>query len=93
MFSQVEASACLHGIGVVKVMGRSCGYLAAHTALASRDVDICLIPEVAFDMEGRHGLFAHVRRLLRTKGYCVRPRVLALSCGFCRSGCWCCGQC
>jgi len=22
-------------------------------------------------MEGRHGLFAHVRRLLRTKGYCI----------------------
>lgn len=32
-------------------------YLAAHTALASRDVDICLIPEVDFQMEGVNSAF------------------------------------
>eukprot|EP00286_Rhodomonas_abbreviata_P026637 CAMPEP_0181313402 /NCGR_PEP_ID=MMETSP1101-20121128/14227_1 /TAXON_ID=46948 /ORGANISM="Rhodomonas abbreviata, Strain Caron Lab Isolate" /LENGTH=358 /DNA_ID=CAMNT_0023420349 /DNA_START=208 /DNA_END=1280 /DNA_ORIENTATION=+ len=69
--ARIEASACLHGIGIVKVMGRSCGYLAAHAALASRDVDICLIPEVEFDMEGPGGLIAHLRKLLRSQGYCV----------------------
>ena len=35
-----------NGIGVVKLMGRSAGFLAAFATLASQDVDLCLVPEV-----------------------------------------------
>jgi 6-phosphofructokinase 1 len=36
----------------VKLMGRSSGYIAMYATLASHDVDICLIPEVSFILEG-----------------------------------------
>ncbi len=42
----VEARSAYNGIGVVKLMGREAGFIAAHAALASGDVDLCLIPEV-----------------------------------------------
>lgn len=34
-------------------------------------VDVCLIPEVDFEMDGRDGLLRYVERLLMTKGHCV----------------------
>ena len=38
-------------IGLVKVMGRSAGFLAAHTALATECVDICLLPEIPVNID------------------------------------------
>lgn len=46
--ANVEAEAAEYGVGIVKLMGRYCGYIAVYSALASRDVNICLIPEVHF---------------------------------------------
>lgn len=43
-----EAMAAENGVGIVRLMGRYCGYIAVHACLASRDVNICLIPEVTF---------------------------------------------
>lgn len=34
-------------------------------------VDVCLIPEVNFVMDGEQGLMAYLRRLLADKGHCV----------------------
>lgn len=34
-------------------------------------VDVCLIPEVNFAMDGEQGLMAYLRRLLADKGHCV----------------------
>jgi 6-phosphofructokinase 1 len=48
----VEASCTPNGIGIVKLMGREAGYIAAHATLASREVDLCLIPEVAVPLNG-----------------------------------------
>ena len=42
----VEATSCSKGVGIVKLMGRDAGFVAAHAALASNLVDLCLIPEV-----------------------------------------------
>ena len=39
------AQDCVDGVGVVKLMGRECGFVAMHATLASNDVDICLLPE------------------------------------------------
>lgn len=42
----LQAHSAYHGIGIVKLMGRSSGFIAMHASLASGQVDICLIPEV-----------------------------------------------
>ena len=46
--ANVEAEAAEYGVGIVKLMGRYCGYISVAASLASRDVNICLIPEVHF---------------------------------------------
>ena len=47
-FSQFfsQAHSAYRGIGIVKLMGRSSGFIAMQASLASGQVDICLIPEV-----------------------------------------------
>ena len=52
-------------------MGRDSGYIAAFATLASRDVNICLIPESPFEVEGEYGLCENVIKRLKTKGHCV----------------------
>ncbi len=41
-----EAEGAENGIGIVKVMGRDSGFIAATAALANSVVDFCLIPEI-----------------------------------------------
>ncbi|MDR0601990.1 MAG: ATP-dependent 6-phosphofructokinase, partial [Treponema sp.] len=55
MAAHMEASSAIHGIGLVKVMGRESGFIAAHTALASHEINFVLIPEVPFNLEGYNG--------------------------------------
>lgn len=40
-----EASSHFHGVGVVKVMGRHSGFIAANAVVASHVANICLVPE------------------------------------------------
>lgn len=48
----VEARAFPRGVGVVRLMGRDAGFLAAHAALASPgDVDAVLVPEKGFALD------------------------------------------
>ena len=66
--AHVEAHDAINGIGLVKVMGRDSGFIAAHTALAMSDVNFCLIPENPFDLEGENGFLNHLkRRILKRK--------------------------
>ena len=111
--AKVEAGSAYHGIGVVKLMGRSSGFIAMQASLASGAptcrvqlaghlavgrhrvrlwshwydscvvwqtamscisagvVDVCLIPEVKFDLQGDRGLLKFVQGLLDEKGHCV----------------------
>lgn len=55
-----ESSSVYHGIGLVKLMGRHSGFIAANAALAVRNVNLVLIPEVPFDLEGPNGLFNYL---------------------------------
>ena len=48
----VEASCHRSGIGLVKLMGRDSGFIASFAALADTQVGLCLIPEVAFSIDG-----------------------------------------
>lgn len=42
----LQAHSAYRGIGIVKLMGRSSGFIAMQASLASGQIDICLIPEV-----------------------------------------------
>lgn len=52
-------------------MGRDSGAIAAYSTLASRDVNICLIPESPFEIEGPNGLCETVCRRLKSKSHCL----------------------
>ena len=52
-----EANGAYNGLGLVKLMGRDSGFIAADAALATTVVNFCLIPEVPFKLEGEGGLF------------------------------------
>ncbi len=69
--AHVEAKSAYNGIGLVKVMGRESGFIAAHTSLAQSDVNFCLIPENPFDLEGKNGLLAHLRKRMLDRGHAV----------------------
>ncbi|EKU22888.1 6-phosphofructo-2-kinase / fructose-2,6-bisphosphatase, partial [Nannochloropsis gaditana CCMP526] len=60
-----------NGIGVVKLMGRSAGFIAVHATLASGDVDLCLIPEVPIVLEGERGCLPHLAQRVQQKGHAV----------------------
>ncbi|XP_042509141.1 ATP-dependent 6-phosphofructokinase 5, chloroplastic-like, partial [Macadamia integrifolia] len=67
----IEAHSAYRGIGIVKLMGRSSGFIAMHASLASGQVDVCLIPEVPFRLNGPHGVLNHLKYLLESKGSAV----------------------
>ena len=69
--AHVEADDAINGIGLVKVMGRDSGFIAAHTALASTEVNFVLIPEVDFDLEGPNGFLAALKRRLVARKHAV----------------------
>lgn len=52
-------------------MGRNSGFIACHAALASREVDLCLIPEDPFPIRGPGGVLAYIDSILHKKGHCV----------------------
>ena len=54
--AHVEAKGTSGGIGLVKLMGRDSGFIAAYTSIANPVVNFCLVPEMDFELEGPHGL-------------------------------------
>ena len=46
-----EADAARNGIGLVKLMGRDSGFIAAYSVLVNSQVNFCLVPEVPFTLE------------------------------------------
>jgi 6-phosphofructokinase 1 len=69
--AHMEASSQINGIGLVKVMGRDSGFIAAHTALASHEVNFVLIPEVPFNLEGYNGFLTHLEKRLLNRKHAV----------------------
>ncbi len=66
-----EAEAYPNGIGLIKLMGRYSGFIAATAALARQEVNFVLIPEVDFDLEGPQGLFGALEKRLNLRGHAV----------------------
>ncbi|MGV7929844.1 MAG: ATP-dependent 6-phosphofructokinase [Spirochaetota bacterium] len=66
-----EARGARNGIGLVRVMGRDSGFIAAYTALASNVVNYVLLPEVSFRLHGEGGLLDNLHRRLEAKRHAV----------------------
>ena len=69
--ANVEANCNLNGIGLVKLFGRSSGFVAMLATLAARDVNICLIPEIPFNLYGQGGLLDFIFKRIEVKEHCV----------------------
>lgn len=70
--AHTEAKGTFNGVGLVKLMGRDSGYIAAYATLANPVVNFCLIPELEFEMDGPHGLLAALtHRFSRYKDHVV----------------------
>ena len=68
----VEARCTLpNGVGVIKLMGRSAGFLSAFAALGSGDVDAVLLPEVPIVLRGEKGLLPHIFQRVQEKQHAV----------------------
>lgn len=66
-----ESEGYPNGIGLIKLMGRHSGFIAATATLAQQDVNFTLIPEVDFDLEGENGLLSSLEKRLILRGHAV----------------------
>jgi 6-phosphofructokinase 1 len=66
-----EAEGYPNGIGLLKLMGRHSGFIAATATLAQQDVNFVLIPEVDFDLDGPNGLLSALEARLASRGHAV----------------------
>ena len=69
--AHVEARGVHRGVGLVKLMGRYAGFIAAGATLASQEVNICLIPEVPFSLDGPGGVLAALAERLAERDHAV----------------------
>jgi 6-phosphofructokinase 1 len=69
--AHAEALGAPYGIGMVKVMGRDSGFIAAYATLASLEVNFCLVPEVPFDLYGKGGFLSLLEERLRKREHAV----------------------
>lgn len=69
--AHAEARGAWNGVGLVKLMGRHSGFVAAHATLANPDVNFCLVPEVPFALEGTGGFLEELENRLVLKHHAV----------------------
>jgi len=67
-------------VGLVKLMGRESGFIAAYATMANSDVNFCLIPEASFTLEG---FLKALKERLTGRGHavmCVGERAARIWC-------------
>jgi 6-phosphofructokinase 1 len=69
--AHVEANGAYNGIGIVKLMGRESGFIAAQATLALKEVNFVLVPENNFALDGADGLLAQLEQRLRHRHHAV----------------------
>jgi 6-phosphofructokinase 1 len=69
--AHAEAKGYRNGIGLVKLMGRDSGFIAAYTALASNEANYVFIPEVPFKLYGEHGFLPNLQQRLMKRRHAV----------------------
>jgi len=66
-----EARGAWNGVGLVKLMGRDSGFIAAYATLANSDVNFCFIPEVPLVLEGENGFLRSLEKRLDKKHHAL----------------------
>ncbi len=68
-----EAEGAYNGIGLIKVMGRDSGFIAAYATLANSHVNYCLVPEKPFRLYGvgQDALLPNLEERLKEKKHTV----------------------
>jgi 6-phosphofructokinase 1 len=69
--AHTEAIGALNGVGVVKVMGRESGFIAAQATLALKEVNYVLAPECSFSLTGPQGLLPSLEERLVARKHAV----------------------
>ncbi len=69
--AHTEAASAFNGVGLVKLMGRDSGIIAAAAARASLETNFCLVPEVPVELEGEGGLFEALEARLRDRQHAL----------------------
>lgn len=69
--AHVEAKSVQRGVGLVKLMGREAGFIAAAATIASGEVNFCLVPEEPLELDGPNGFLAKLDRRLDARGHAV----------------------
>ncbi|MBN2592855.1 MAG: ATP-dependent 6-phosphofructokinase [Sedimentisphaerales bacterium] len=66
-----EARGAWNGVGLVKLMGRDSGFIAAYATLANSDVNFCFIPEVPLVLDGEDGFLNALEKRLDKRHHAV----------------------
>ncbi len=66
-----EAKGAPNGVGIVKLMGRESGFIAAQAALAQKDANYVLVPEIDFDIDGPYGLLNELENRLKKANHAL----------------------
>lgn len=69
--AHTEAEGAYNGVGLVKLMGRYSGSIAARATLANGDVNFCLVPEVPFALHGPGGLLDMLEQRLEARHHAL----------------------
>jgi len=69
--AHAEAASAFNGVGLVKLMGRHSGFIAAHATLATANVNFCLVPEVPFRLDGPLGLLPVLEQRLARRNHAL----------------------
>ena len=69
--AHVEAKGARNGVGLVKLMGREAGFIAAAATVASGEANFTLIPEESFELEGPSGFLPALKRRLESRQHAV----------------------
>ncbi|GAB6110303.1 ATP-dependent 6-phosphofructokinase [Desulfomicrobium escambiense] len=69
--AHVEALGAPGGIGMVKLMGRESGFIAAQASLALKEVNFVLVPEAPFELHGPEGFLAKLKERIEQRQHAV----------------------
>lgn len=69
--AHTEATGAPNCVGLVKVMGRYSGFIAAAATIALKEVNFCLIPESDFDLEGKGGFLDALEKRMDARSHAV----------------------
>jgi 6-phosphofructokinase 1 len=69
--AHTEAISVRNGIGILKLMGRAAGFIAAQATLALKEANFVLVPEAPFRLHGDDGLLAAIETRLKVRDHAV----------------------